>query len=106
MAPSLTIARVCNLLLLLGLASAVPLESECRGTQDHILLSQFLRHSQSVGPVPRIYIPPGTGLPHYTPWALGSLFVASYKSQDYCGAILIRLHTDCHSNCEEFRIDF
>jgi hypothetical protein len=37
-APSLTRGRVCNLLLLLVLASAVPLMSESRGTQDHILL--------------------------------------------------------------------
>jgi hypothetical protein len=41
MVPSLTRGRVCNLLLLLGLASAVPLRSEYRGTQDHIVLSQF-----------------------------------------------------------------
>jgi hypothetical protein len=41
LAPSLTRERVCNLLLLLGLTRAVPLGSG--GTQDHILLSQFLR---------------------------------------------------------------
>jgi hypothetical protein len=44
---------------------------ESRGTQDHILLSQFLRLPQPGGPGPRIYnpqeqngpvIPPGTGL--------------------------------------------
>jgi hypothetical protein len=35
-APSLTRGRVCNLLLLLVLASAVPVGSESRGTQDHI----------------------------------------------------------------------
>jgi hypothetical protein len=34
------------------LASAVPLESESRGTQDHILLSQFLRLPQPGGPGP------------------------------------------------------
>jgi hypothetical protein len=71
-APSLTRGRVCNLLLLLLLASAVPLESESRGTQDHILLTQFLRLSQPGGPGPCIYIPqeqggpvipPGTGFP-------------------------------------------
>jgi hypothetical protein len=54
-APYLTRGRVCNLLLLLALASAVPLASDSRRTQDHILLSQFLR--------------------------LGSLSVASYDSQ-------------------------
>jgi hypothetical protein len=47
-APSLTRGRVCNLLLLLVLASAVPLGSEFSGTQDHILLSQFLRLPQPV----------------------------------------------------------
>jgi hypothetical protein len=71
-ASSLTRRRVCNLLLLLVLASAVPLESESRGTQDHILLSQFLRLPQPGGPGPCIYIPqeqggpvipPGTGFP-------------------------------------------
>jgi hypothetical protein len=36
-APSLKRRRVCNLLLLLGLASAVPLGSESRGTQNHTL---------------------------------------------------------------------
>jgi hypothetical protein len=41
-APSLARGRVCNFLLLLVLVSACPLRSEFRGTQDHILLSQFL----------------------------------------------------------------
>jgi hypothetical protein len=40
-APSLTRGRVCRLQLLLVLASAVILGSECRETQDHILLSQI-----------------------------------------------------------------
>jgi hypothetical protein len=71
-APSLTRGRVCNLLLLLVLASAVPLGSESQRTQDHILLSQFLRLPQPGEPGPRIYIPqeqggpvipPGTGFP-------------------------------------------
>jgi hypothetical protein len=56
--------RVFNLLLMLGLAT------EYRGTQDHALLTQFLRFTQPGGPGPRIYIsqeqggpdiPPGTG---------------------------------------------
>jgi hypothetical protein len=55
-APSLTRERVCNLLLLLVLARAVPFGSDYRGTQDHILLSQFLRLPQSGGLGPRIYI--------------------------------------------------
>jgi hypothetical protein len=54
-APSLTRRRVCNLLLLLVLASAVPIGSEYLGTQDHILLSQFLRLLQPGGSL--IYIP-------------------------------------------------
>jgi hypothetical protein len=71
-APSLMRGRVYNLLLLLVFASAVPLGSESRGNQDHILLSQVLRLPQSGGPGPRIYIPqeqggsvitPGTGFP-------------------------------------------
>jgi hypothetical protein len=71
-APSLTRGLVYNLLLLLVLASAAPLGSESRGTQDHILLNQFLRLPQPGGPGPRIYIPqeqvgpdisPGTGFP-------------------------------------------
>jgi hypothetical protein len=71
-APSLTRGRVYNLLLLLGPASAVPLGSDSRGTQDHIFLAQFFRLSQPGGPGPRTYIlqeqgspviPPGTGFP-------------------------------------------
>jgi hypothetical protein len=70
--PSLMRGWVCNLLLLLVLASAVPLRSESCGIQDHILLSQFLRLPQPEGPGPHIYIPqeqggldipPGTGFP-------------------------------------------
>jgi hypothetical protein len=69
-APSLTSGRVCNLLLLLVLASAVPLGSESRGTQDHILLPQFLRLPQPGGPGPRIYIPRNRVVQIY-PRALG-----------------------------------
>jgi hypothetical protein len=60
-APSLTRGLVCNLLLLAVLASAVPLGSESRGTQDHILLSQFLRLPKPGEPDPRIYIPQEQG---------------------------------------------
>jgi hypothetical protein len=71
-APSLTRGWVCNLLLLLVIACAFPLESGSRGTLDHILLSQFLRLPQPGEPGPCIYIPqeqggsvisPGTGFP-------------------------------------------
>jgi hypothetical protein len=67
-APSLTRGRVCNLLVqwLLGLARAVTLESKSHRTHGHILLSH-LRLPQPGGPGPRIYIPPGTGWPSYTP---------------------------------------
>jgi hypothetical protein len=70
-ASSLTRGRVCNLLLLV-LANAVPLWFESRGTQNYILLPQFLRLPQPGGSSPRIYIPqeqggpvilPGTGFP-------------------------------------------
>jgi hypothetical protein len=66
-APSLTRGWVCNLLLLLVLASAVPLGSEPRGTQTHILLSQFLRLPQPRGPGPRNYIPQEQGGPDIPP---------------------------------------
>jgi hypothetical protein len=61
--PSLTRGRICNLLYLLGLASAVPLGSESHGTQDHILLSQFFRLPQPGGPGPCIYIPQEQSVP-------------------------------------------
>jgi hypothetical protein len=66
-APSLTRGRVCNLLLLLGLTSTVPLWCESRGTQDHILLSKFLRLPQPGGPGPRIYVPQEQGGPVIPP---------------------------------------
>jgi hypothetical protein len=49
-------------LLLLVLASTVPLQLESRGTQDHILLSKFMRWRAG-----SLYIyPPGTEWPRYT----------------------------------------
>jgi hypothetical protein len=72
-ASSQTRGRISNLLLLLlVLASAFPLRSHSRGTQTHILLSQFLGLPQPGRPGPRIYIlqeqggpviPPSTGFP-------------------------------------------
>jgi hypothetical protein len=74
-APSLMRGRVCNLLLLLVLASAVPLESESRGTQDHILLYQFLRLPQPEGPGPGISKSKSTS--HYDRQSVGqSVFVS------------------------------
>jgi hypothetical protein len=57
---SLARGQVCRLQLLLGLASAVILESESRGTHDHILFSDS-RLLQSGGRVPLIYIPKEQG---------------------------------------------
>jgi hypothetical protein len=62
---SLTRGRVCILLLLLSLASAIIFGSEFRGTCDHILLSQIRDF----------------------------LSVASYDSQGYGGGIRPQLHT-------------
>jgi hypothetical protein len=56
---------VC-LQLLLGLARAVILRSESRGTHDHILLSQIRDSPNQEGQVPYLY-PPGTGWLDYTP---------------------------------------
>jgi hypothetical protein len=49
---SLTRERVCQLQLLLVLASAGILESESRGTRDHILLSQIRDSPNLKGQVP------------------------------------------------------
>jgi hypothetical protein len=65
--PYLTSGRVCNLLLLLFLASAVPYGSQSLLTQDHILLSQFLRLPQPGRPGLRIYIPQEKGGPDIPP---------------------------------------
>jgi hypothetical protein len=70
---------VCRLKLLLELASVVILRSESRGSHDHILLSQI--QDSPIWRAKSLYLyPPGTGLPSYTPQALGSHFVASYDS--------------------------
>jgi hypothetical protein len=74
--PSLTRGRVCNLLLLLVLASAVPLGSESRGTQDHILLSQFLKIPHLGGPGP-VFISPRNRVAQIYPRALGSLYASN-----------------------------
>jgi hypothetical protein len=83
---SLTRGRVCRLQLLLVLASAVILESESRGTPDHILLSQIWDSLNLKGQVPLIKSP-GNRVIQLYPQALGSLFVASYDSQGYGGSI-------------------
>jgi hypothetical protein len=59
---TLTRGWVCRLHLLLALASAVILESESRGSHEHILLSQ-LRDS----PRSTYLYPPRTGCPSFNP---------------------------------------
>jgi hypothetical protein len=91
-APSLMMGRVCRLQLLLGLASAVTLGSESRGTHDRILLSQIRDSPNLEGQVPvPVFIFPRNKVAHLYPQALGSLFVASYDSQGYGGGIRTRL---------------
>jgi hypothetical protein len=82
MAPSLKRGRVCNLFFLIGLASAVPLGSQSRKTQNHILLSKFLRIPQPGGQV-SVFISPRDRVAQLYPRALGFLSVASYESHGY-----------------------
>jgi hypothetical protein len=87
MVPSLTRGRVCDLLSLLGLASAVPLGCESRETQDHNLLFQFFRlPPNQEGQVP-VFISLRDWVAQLYPRALGSFSVASYDSQGYGGGI-------------------
>jgi hypothetical protein len=90
MSPSLTRGQVCNLLLLLGLASAVPLQSESHETQDHIFLSPFLGLPKLEGQVP-VFISPRDRVAQLYPQALDSLSVAAYESQSYGGSLLTSL---------------
>jgi hypothetical protein len=87
---SLTIGWVCRLQLLLALARAVILGSESCEDHEHILLSQIQEPPPNWRARSPYLYAPGTGWPGYTPQALGSLFVASYDSQDYGGGILTR----------------
>jgi hypothetical protein len=59
-----------------GLASAVILKSDSRGTHDHILLSQIRDSLNLEGQVP-VFISPRSKVAQLYPQALGSLFVAS-----------------------------
>jgi hypothetical protein len=77
--------------MLLALTSAVILRSESHRTHDHILLSQIQDSPNLEGQVP-VFIPPRSRVVWLYPLALGSLFVASYDSQGYCGGIRTRLH--------------
>jgi hypothetical protein len=84
--------RICRLQFLLGLASAVILRSEYRGTRDHILLSQ-IRDSPNLEDQVPVFISPRNRVTWLYPQTLGSLFVASYNSQGYDAGIRPCLHT-------------
>jgi hypothetical protein len=88
---SLTREWVCHLQLLLGIASAVTLRSESRGTHDHILLSQIRDSPNLEGQVP-VFISPRNRVARLYPQALGSLAVASYDSLGYGGGFRPRFH--------------
>jgi hypothetical protein len=85
-----------------GLASAVILMSESRGTHDHILLSQVRDSSNLEGQVPSFKSPRNRIAQLYTQ-ALGSLFVTSYESQGYGGGIRPSLHTGSPSSLESLK---
>jgi hypothetical protein len=74
---SVTRGWVCRLQLLLGLASAVILRSESRGTHDHILLSHIRDSPNLEGQVP-VFISPRNRVTQLYPQTLGSLLVGSY----------------------------
>jgi hypothetical protein len=63
---SLTSGRVCRLQFLPGLASAVILGSESRGTHDHILLSEIRDSPKLVGQV-TVFISPRNWVPFSSP---------------------------------------
>jgi hypothetical protein len=82
----LTRGRVCRLQSLLVFARAVILESESRGTHDHILLSQ-IRDSSNMEGQALVFVSSRKTVVQLYPQALGSLFIASYDSQGYGGGI-------------------
>jgi hypothetical protein len=93
--PFLTRRRVCRLQLLLAFASAVILGSECRGTHDHILLSQILDFPNLEDQVP-LFMSHRKRVAQLYPEALASLFV-TYDPQGYGGGIRTRLHAGSQS---------
>jgi hypothetical protein len=87
-------------MLLLVLASPVPLASESRGTHEDILLSPFFRFLQPAGPGPRIYIPQEQDSP-VLPRSIGLLSIdvklklklkLNYDSQSVGQPILVSGH--------------
>jgi hypothetical protein len=106
-APSLTWGRVCNILLLLGLARTVPLGSKSRGTQYHIFLSKFLDSPNLEGQA-LLFVSPRNRVAQLYPRALGSLPADSHDSAGlrwrYCNppphvisvCMLIKCLNSCH----------
>jgi hypothetical protein len=88
------IGRICNLQLLLGLATAIFLGSDFRGKHDHILLSQFWDYPYLVGQIP-VFISHRNRVVQLYIRAEISLYIASYDSKGNGGGILTRLQTDC-----------
>jgi hypothetical protein len=84
----MTTGGVCRSQFLLALARAVIL----RKFEYHIILSQIRDFPNQEGQVP-VFISPRNRVVWLYPEALGSIFVASYDSQGYCGDIRTRLHT-------------
>jgi hypothetical protein len=80
-APSLVIYCCCW---------ALPVQS--LGTQDHILLPQFLRPPQPGGPDPHIYISQVQGGPSYTPGHWVPFLLPRTTRRDYGGGIQTHLH--------------
>jgi hypothetical protein len=97
---SLMSGWVSRLQLLLVLASAVILGPQSRGTHDIFYCVEFETPPTWRVRSPYLY-PPGTGCCHLYPQVLGSLFVASYDSQDYGGGIRTRLHRGWRSSKSE-----
>jgi hypothetical protein len=89
---SLTRGWVCRLQLVLGLASAVILRSESRGTDGHILLSQIRDFPNLEGHVPT-FISSRNRVAQLYPQTPGSLLVSFNDSQGYGGGVRPRLHT-------------
>jgi hypothetical protein len=67
-----------------GLASAVILGSESRGTDNHILLSH-IRNSPNLEDQVPVFISPRNMVAQLYPQILDYLFFASYDSQGYGG---------------------
>jgi hypothetical protein len=92
-ASSLTRGRVCNLLS--NCFCALPEQSLLGRSPSElttIFYCLFWDSPNLEGQVP-VFISPRNRVAQLYPWALGSLFVASYDSQGSRGDILTRLHT-------------